>query len=73
MSRQSSQPLTKRQNLQRMLRAERKRILIAKSAMQAKVAKAMLIIKLRGKNGMSMSEGLLKAHGLNAKAKGGEA
>lgn len=50
-----------------MLRAERKKILIARCAMQAKVAKAMLIVKLKGKNGMSMNAGLLAAHGLNGK------
>lgn len=53
------------------LRAVRKAAMIERCSIQAKASKAMRIIKLQGKNGHSMSTGLLAAHGLNAK--GGEA
>lgn len=63
--------MNKRQKLEMLLRRERKAAFLERCSIQAKASKAMRIVTLKGKNGHSMSAGLLKAHGLNPK--GGEA
>lgn len=48
-----------------------KRHIITSGAMQAKLAKAKLIITPKGKNGRSMSDALLAQHGISLPAKEG--
>lgn len=68
MSNRSALPLDKRQNMLRMVKAERKTVHLQRCSMQAKVHKAMQIIARKGKNGKSMNAALLAAHGLNPEA-----
>lgn len=50
------------------MKARRKQSLLANCSMQAKYAKAKSILMGKGRNGMSMNDAMVAAHGIQRKA-----
>jgi predicted nucleic acid-binding protein len=60
-------PMGKRSVARRKIRALRKTVLIEQGSLMAKLAKAKLILRGKGRNGMSMDDAMVAAHGIQRK------